>query len=65
MAEIEINALSRQCIVLRVPMEEELTAKIQVWEKRRNKNEEKIVWKFAKQDADRKLSGHYPRELNR
>ena len=24
----------------------------------------RIIWKFTKQDADRKLSGHYPRELN-
>lgn len=59
MAEIEINALSRQCIAGRIATEEDLIQRIKSWEIQRNKEERKILWKFTKQDADRKLSHHY------
>jgi len=59
MAEIEINVLSNQCIAGRISTEEKLIKQIQAWEKQRNAEEKKIIWKFSKQDADKKLSKHY------
>jgi len=60
MAEIEINAMSRECFgVRRFPQEQYLAQEVAAWERQRNKNGSKIVWKFTRQDADAKLGGHY------
>lgn len=60
MAEIEINAMSRECFgVRRFPQERFLAQEIAAWERQRNKNRSKIVWKFTRQDADTKLGKHY------
>jgi len=60
MAEIEINAMSRECFgVRRFPREQFLTQEIKAWEKQRNKNKSKIIWKFTRQNADTKLRKHY------
>jgi hypothetical protein len=59
MAEIEIGILDRQCIGGRVADEARLRSEVQAWEQRRNQDRCRIVWKFTRQDADRKLSRHY------
>ena len=36
-----------------------LAKELEAWVKRRNQLKKKIEWKFTKQNADEKLSGHY------
>lgn len=59
MAEIEIGILSRQCLKKKMKDEGMLKNEVKAWQKERNKDEIKIVWKFTRQDADRKLTKHY------
>jgi len=59
MAEIEINMMSRECIGERIGTEKLLKRQIKAWVKGRNKEKKKIIWKFTKQHADKKLSKHY------
>ena len=59
MAEIEINIMDRQCVGGKIGNENLLKQQINSWTKDRNKRRKTIVWKFTKQDADKKLSKHY------
>jgi hypothetical protein len=60
MAEIELSALTRQCLNRR--LENSLTVKREVsaWEKQRNKQKTKIHWQFTTADARIKLRRLYP-----
>lgn len=51
MAEIELSVLSRTAISGRVPTEEDLVRRIQLYERRRNERRSTIKWKFTKEDA--------------
>lgn len=53
MAEIEIGILTRQCIKKRIPTENQLIGDIKLWQRRRNKQNALINWKFTKKDAKR------------
>ena len=59
MAEIEINVMDRECLGEKIGNERLLKQQIKSWTKQRNKNKKKIIWKFTKQCADKKLSKHY------
>ncbi|HSW12879.1 MAG TPA: IS630 family transposase [Solimonas sp.] len=59
MAEIEIGALSRQCLDRRVPDIPTLVSEVDAWQHRRNTERCTIQWSFTRQDADRKMSRHY------
>lgn len=59
MAEIEINALERQCLNRRIGDKSILINEVKSCENRRNEQKIKIKWFFTKQDADRKLSKYY------
>jgi len=59
MAEIEIGILDRQCTGRRIGDEAALRSEVSAWEQRRNEAGSGIEWKFTRQDADRKLAGHY------
>ncbi len=59
MAEIELSALSRQCLNRRIATVEELRAQIQAWTERRNEQQVKIHWQFTKEQARERLSRHY------
>ena len=59
MAEIEIGILQRQCLKKRMKDESALKDEVRHWQKPRNKSKSKIVWKFTRQDADKKLGKHY------
>lgn len=59
MAEIEIGILQRQCLKKKMKDEKMLKGEVKAWQKARNKDKIKIVWKFTRQDADKKLSKHY------
>lgn len=58
-AEIEINVMDIECTGRRIGNKDTLINETQAWMKRRNKNKNKIDWKFTKKDADKKLSKYY------
>ena len=59
MAEIEINVMDRECLGEKTGSELLLKQHLKSWTKERNRYKKKIIWKFTRQDADRKLSKHY------
>ena len=59
MAEIEIGIMDRQCTGQRIATAELLRAEVKQWQQQRNAAARGIEWKFTRQDADRKLCGHY------
>ena len=63
MAEIEIGALSCQCLDRRLPDEATLIREVNAWQAHRNGQRRTIEWTFTRQDADRKLSKHYVASL--
>jgi len=60
MAEIELSALSRQCLDRRLPDQETLTREVAAWEERRNSTVSSISWRFTTADARIKLKHLYP-----
>jgi hypothetical protein len=63
MAEIEIGALSRQCLDRRLPDETTLIREVEAWQGHRNEQRRTIEWTFTRQDADQKMSKHYVSSL--
>jgi len=61
MAEIELSALSRQCLARRIAEQETLVAEIKAWEDERNASVVKVHWRFTTADARIKLVHLYPR----
>ena len=63
MAEIEIAALSRQCLDRRLPDEATMIREVGAWQEHRNNQQRTIEWTFIRQDADRKMGKHYVSSL--
>ena len=61
MAEIELSALSRQCLAGRIAEQETLVAETKAWEEERNASVVKVHWRFTTADARIKLAHLYPR----
>ena len=59
MAEIELSAISRQCLNRRIPKQELLEKEVTDIVKERNKKQIKITWQFTVSDARNKLNRHY------
>jgi hypothetical protein len=59
MAEIELSALSKQCLDRRISAIDTLATEVNSWAKRRNRLEAGISWNFTKNDARKKLSRLY------
>ncbi len=59
MAEIELSALSKQCLDRRLGTMEIFTHEVYAWAKKRNKNKTTISWQFTKKVARKKLNRHY------
>ncbi len=59
-AEIEINALKRQALALRVPDVETLCTQTTAWEEQRNQLGIPVHWRFTTDDARVKLRSLYP-----
>ena len=59
MAEIELSALSKQCLDRRIADMKTLAAQVGSWTKKRNRLKAGISWNFTKSDARNKLSRHY------
>ena len=60
MAEIELSALSRQCLDRRIESMEEMEREVQAWRAERNDREVKVNWQFTTADARIKLHKLYP-----
>ena len=60
MAEIEINALSRQALSKPLPDMDSFTKQVKAWAFRRNTECTKINWQFTTKDARIKLKRLYP-----
>jgi len=61
MAEIELSALSGQCLDRRIPDLETLRSSIAAWENDRNNRQANINWRFSTADARIKLKHLYPK----
>jgi len=61
MAEIELNAMTRQCLKRRIEDIEVLRSELLAWEKDRNNANSKIKWQFTTNDARTKLVSLYPK----
>lgn len=59
MAEIELSALSKQCLDRRIDKMSILAKEVMAWSKKRNRLETKITWQFTKSKARDKLNRHY------
>ncbi len=59
MAEIELSAISRQCLHRRIPSQEELAREVAACVKERNAHEIKITWSFTRSHARDTLQRHY------
>ena len=59
MAEIELSALSKQCLDRRIAERRTLAAQVRSWARRRNRLKTGICWNFTKNDARNKLSRFY------
>jgi len=59
MAEIEINIMDRESLGGKIGNEKLLKQQLKSWTNERNKLQKKIIWKFTKQRADKKLSKYY------
>jgi hypothetical protein len=60
MAEIELSALSRQCLNRRIPDKATLQSEVEAWEIDRNAHVVKVLWRFTTADARIKLKHLYP-----
>jgi hypothetical protein len=60
MAEIELSALSRQCLGRRIPNDSTLQRETGAWERKRNQAGVAIQWRFTTAAAREKLQGLYP-----
>ncbi len=59
MAELELSAISRQCLARRIPDIETLSSELESIVKERNKLEIKMKWQFTIENAREKLNRHY------
>jgi hypothetical protein len=60
-AEIELSAMTKQCLNRRIPDLQKLNGEISAWEKSRNSNQKTVDWQFTTTDARGKLKSLYPK----
>lgn len=59
MAEIELSALSKQCLDRRIDQRRVLAKEVMTWSRKRNRLQTKITWHFTKSIAREKFNGAY------
>ena len=59
-AEIELSALTKQCLDARIPDLETLSKETKAWEQTRNESQKTVDWQFTTDDARIKLKRLYP-----
>jgi hypothetical protein len=62
-AEIELSVLARQCLSRRIGSAEALDTECAAWERDRNAEGGRVVWKFTTQDARVRLRHLYPQTI--
>ena len=60
MAEMELAALTRQCLDRRIPSQDILKQETQAWQGQRNGDAVRADWRFTTEDAQIKLKSLYP-----
>lgn len=60
-AEIELRALSQQCLARRIPELAEVQREVGAWEMRRNEKGRDVRWQFTTQHARTRLGRLYPK----
>lgn len=60
-AEIELNAMTRQCLDRRIDDIDILRPELAIWESERNENCKSVDWQFTAEDARIKLKSLYPK----
>lgn len=63
MAEIELSALSRQCLGRRIADSATLAREVAAWAQARNAHTTTVHWRFTTADARVKLTSLYPKSL--
>ncbi len=61
MAEIELSALTRQCLDRHIPDKDILSHEVNSWENQRNSEVVKVHWQFSTAEARIKLKSLYPK----
>ena len=59
-AEIELSALTRQCLTRRIVDLDILNAELAAWQRATNENQRQVNWQFTTTDARVKLRHLYP-----
>jgi len=59
MAEIELAALSKQCLDRRIGDQQTLTREVRSWEQQRNRHRTTISWRFTTNRARETMARHY------
>jgi transposase len=59
MAEIDLSALSKQCLDRRIGDVKTLSKEVHAWANERNHHKVTVKWQFTKNDAREKLDRHY------
>jgi len=65
MAELELSAISRQCLARRIPDIETLSCELESIVKERNELEIKVKWQFTVEKAREKLNRHYENVISK
>lgn len=60
-AEIELNAMTRQCLERRIDNLPDLARELAAWETKRNNEYKTVNWQFQAEDARVKLKSLYPK----
>ena len=60
-AEVELSALSKQCLSRRIPDLDTLNCEMQSWEKTRNAHASAVRWQFTVEEARIRLHSLYPK----
>ncbi len=64
MAEIELSAISKQCLDRRIATQEELKREVYALVEERNRIKARVNWTFTKAKARQKMERHYPTTRN-
>jgi hypothetical protein len=59
-AEIELSAMTSQCLGRRIDTLEKLSTELEAWQLDRNPRQKIVRWQFTTEDARIKLHGLYP-----
>jgi hypothetical protein len=59
-AEIELSAMTSQCLDRRIDTLDKLNGEVRAWQHERNENQKTVKWQFTTDDARIKLHSLYP-----